>query len=214
MDPLSICASAIAVLQAANSLGKTIGKLRSLMAAGDEISLLLTEISDLKVVFQNTKEALEALPRSNDLDCRQKRDLLGLLNRALEASTKLELFIKERLIRKSSLQDDFKINYLAWLSAKPRLQRYQTELKSIQTSFVSSLSSTILVQTLSTALRINEMNSYMKGFQEDNDKVRVQIQHTQLIAGRPLLAAEAERIRPESTDVPPTSDLVPKLLAR
>ncbi|KAF2229313.1 hypothetical protein EV356DRAFT_511013 [Viridothelium virens] len=76
MDPLSICASAIAVLQAANSLGKTIGKLRSLMAAGDEISLLLTEISDLKVVFQNTKEALEALPRSNDLDCRQKRDLL------------------------------------------------------------------------------------------------------------------------------------------
>ena len=144
MDPLSICASVIAVLQAANGVSKTIGRLRSITAARDDISAMLIEVSDLKVVFQNTKEALEILPPTSNLDHAQKQDLLHLLNRAQEALRKLELFTKERVIRKSCSQDNLKINYVGWLSAKPRLQRYQKELRSIQVLFMTSLSSTIL----------------------------------------------------------------------
>ena len=144
MDPLSVCASVIAVLQAANSVGKTVGKLRSMIAARDEISALLVEVSDLKLVFQNSIEALETLPPANNISEGQRRDVLRLLTRGQEASANFELFIKERLTCKSSSPDNLKINYFAWLSAKQRQQRYQAELKAIQTSLQISLSSTIL----------------------------------------------------------------------
>ena len=143
MDPLSICASAIALLQAANGVGKGIGKLRSMMAARDEISALLIHVSELRIVLEDAKEALGTLPIKN-LDPATKRNLLHLLSRAQGVSANWELFVKERLICRSSAQDYPKINYYAWLSAKPRLQRFQIDLRSIEASFVTSILSTIL----------------------------------------------------------------------
>lgn len=144
MDPLSICASAIAVLQAVSSLGKTIRKVQSMVMARDEVSALLDEVSDLEVVFQSAKDILETLLSTNTIIDKQKTSLITLLDRAQKTLTQMDHFMKDRLIRKSALKGTLKINHIAWLAAKPRLQRFQADLRHLRYLFVATISSTIL----------------------------------------------------------------------
>ena len=50
-DPLSITASVIAILGAADSVRKVLSKIRLLNASPDELLALINEVSDFKVVL-------------------------------------------------------------------------------------------------------------------------------------------------------------------
>ena len=52
-DPLSIAASIIAVVGAAEGVGKTLTKIRNIRNAPNEILALINEVSDLRVILND-----------------------------------------------------------------------------------------------------------------------------------------------------------------
>ena len=83
-DPLSITASIIAVVGAAEGVGKTINKIRSFREAPNELLSLINEISDLRIVLGDIQGNLSQNASSISLQREQSEHMSTLLNRAKE----------------------------------------------------------------------------------------------------------------------------------
>ena len=64
MDPLSVAASVIAVVQAVGSIGKIVKTIRSLGNAPAEFLVLLNELSVIQAVLEQVKSSLQQLQTS------------------------------------------------------------------------------------------------------------------------------------------------------
>ncbi|KAF1951669.1 hypothetical protein CC80DRAFT_553045 [Byssothecium circinans] len=72
-EPLSITASILAVLGAAEKTGKGLERLRTLHNAPDELQYVLNEISDMRIVLRSVQKALTAVT-----EC-EAEDIKGLI---------------------------------------------------------------------------------------------------------------------------------------
>lgn len=125
---LSITASIIAVLQAAESLGFLLKKVKTYRAASDEVLALINEISDIRLILNEHNDIAKQLNHIREEPrARLQRSLDDTKNKILQ----IEGLIQGKLIKLHDRSDP-EINKFSWLRKKSEVDRMRRELKELR----------------------------------------------------------------------------------
>lgn len=137
MDPLSVTAGIVAVVGAASSVGRTLGKLASLRGAPNAIRALNNEIEDLRLILQEIDTLLR-----RDIDSSgpsfHHQSLSGSLQRAKEKLLELEGILEYQIMTVDD-HGNATVNRFGWARQQTTIQRIQGDLRSIRLDLVAAL---------------------------------------------------------------------------
>ena len=109
-DPLSLVASIIAVVGAAETISKTLSKIKLLRNAPDGLLALNNEVADFTVLLRTIENHLlstepqRVAPPLDILDC-----ISALISRAKDRLLQLEQLIHYQLLESGSFDKDYKV---------------------------------------------------------------------------------------------------------
>ena len=134
-DPLSIIAGIIAVIGAAQSVGRTLNRIRDITNAPNEVLALSNEISDLTVVLKNVETYVTSADGAA-ISPENLEHLSVLARRAQSTLAQLERIMHNHLpepggaIRRGSLLR------LQWALLKPNVDGLRVDLRDIKLSII------------------------------------------------------------------------------
>ena len=142
-DPLSITASIISIIGAADTVRRTLNKVKTLKNAPADVLALHAEISDLTVVLDDVNfyiadisETEEASTISRRLQC-----LAKLLDRAKTYVLDLDSILHYQLVRNGSLDEGFKVSRVEWLRAKSTVESIRHRLRDVRQNIAMQMMS-------------------------------------------------------------------------
>lgn len=113
MDPLSAAASIIAVVQLGASVGQGLYTLASRMgAAGREVQIYSTEISDLTTCFRHIEKVVSSSPARAAAHLDLIKDVLDICSRVLKPFGELQKILNRYLAKIQGRKDHKKIRVL------------------------------------------------------------------------------------------------------
>lgn len=143
MDPLSITVATLALIGAANQVAVGLNKLASLKGAPAAILALNNEVSDLRLVLQETEPLLlrhkeaavsgnfkSTLPSSKMIDA----TFLHSMERAKDKLLDLESVIQNRLMTRMGA-----IDKLGWLREQDKVRKAQVDLRTVRLNITAAL---------------------------------------------------------------------------
>lgn len=143
MDPLSITVATLGLIGAANKVAVGLNKLASLKGAPAAILALNNEVSDLRLVLQETeplllrhKEAAASgdpkptLPPPKMVDA----TFLRSMDRAKDKLLDLEFVIQNRLMTRLGA-----IDKLGWLREQDKVRKAQVDLRTVRLNITAAL---------------------------------------------------------------------------
>ena len=136
MDPLSVTAGIVAVVGAASSVGRTLGKLASLRGAPDTIRALNNEIEDLRLILQEIDTLLRREIDSSGPSHHQS--LSGSLQRAKDKLLELEGILEYQIMTVDDCGNTA-VNRFGWARQQTQIQRIQVDLRAIRLDLVAAL---------------------------------------------------------------------------
>ncbi len=138
MDPLSLTASIIAIVQISGTIGKGLKKIVNLRNAPDIFLALNNEVADLQCILQDVNSLL-----------RQRLDTtgqepLGSLVRALEKAkqtlSKLEILLAYDLTTTKRNGNEARLDRSVWIRAEAKVHQIKDEIREDKSSLSSALS--------------------------------------------------------------------------
>ena len=157
-DPLSITASIIAVVGAAEGVGKTINKIRNFREAPYELFSLINEISDFRIVLGDIEGNLIQNTSYIQLQAEQSEHMSALLDRAKEQLLQLDELVQYQLVRPDSTSQQVKVSRQTWARATNTVKTYRKSIRNTRlniiaymtviNAFVSSILKHIETETL------------------------------------------------------------------
>ena len=145
-DGLSLVASIIAVLGAADAVGKTLSKVRVLRNAPDELLALNNEISDLTVTLQNVENYLSTdLIEGSSTTSRKEisqsvlHHMSSLINRAKDELLQLDQMIHYRFLKSGSFNGDYKVFRVRWARARNTVESHRKSLRDVRQNVVMQM---------------------------------------------------------------------------
>lgn len=140
MDPLSITVATLALIGAANQVAVGLNKLASLKGTPAAILALNNEVSDLRLVLQETEPLLlkhnqAAAPGQSTLPPKMA-DATFLLSteRAKDKILDLESVIQNRLMTRMGA-----IDKLGWLREQDKVSKAQVDLRTVRLNITAAL---------------------------------------------------------------------------
>lgn len=160
MDPLSITAGVIAILQAVDRLAGLAGQLRELVDAPTEISALLSESADNKVLFKNLKELLDASNDQSVISTQTTTVITALVEEGRNIILQLEKIISGQLLKPSrpSLDNEKKVRRIAWVIKRGHVERLTRKLKDVRLSIAAYLASVNTSSQFKISLNIQNIS--------------------------------------------------------
>ena len=138
-DPLSITASIIAIITAAEGVSKALVKIRNYQIIPNEFFALVNEVSDLKVVMIDIDTYLKTiLDKSSPLKTLQH--MKTLLIRGKEELLELDQLIRYQLIKPETTLPNAKVSRHRWIKAKKVIERYRRSLRDIRLNMIAQIS--------------------------------------------------------------------------
>ena len=132
-DPLSLAASIIAVVTAAEGITKTLSKVKLLLNAPDGLLALSNEITDLTVTLRNVNSFISASDTNTaGLPHDVLRQIRSLVDRAKERVLQLDQLIHLQLLKSGSLGGDFEVFRFRWARAKAAVEGHRQALRDIK----------------------------------------------------------------------------------
>jgi hypothetical protein len=135
MDPLSLAASIIAVVGAANTVAKTISKLRSLKEAQHQFDSLHNEIEDLKAVLVD----VTGVWNDHRERALQVASLPRLIGRTKEKLLELQKLVAHDLGHMSPNDGHIVVSKINWVRKRADLNRLHTEIRELRNSLTACL---------------------------------------------------------------------------
>ena len=134
-DPLSIIASIIAVIGAAESAGKALNRIRDIMNAPDEVLALSNEISDLTVVLKHVETYI---PAANGavISLEYLEHLSVLVKRAHSKLAQLENIMHDHLPESGGANRRSSPLRLWWALLKTKVNGLRVDLRDIKLSII------------------------------------------------------------------------------
>ena len=137
-DPLSVIASIIAVIGAAESIGKAVNRIRDMTNAPDEVLALSNEISDLTVVLKHVETYITAadcavIPLEN------LQHLSVLAKRAQSRLAQLEQIMPNHLPEPGGANWRSSLRRPQWALLKSKADRLRVDLRDIKLSIIVQL---------------------------------------------------------------------------
>ena len=137
-DPLSVTASIIAVVGAAEGVTKTLARIRDIRNAPEELLALINEVSDLRIILGDIQSYVQNDTRPLTLqDALQHLSIL--INRAKDKLLQLDELIQYRLTKPESVLDQIKISRREWTRAKTTVDKFRQSLRDIRLNIVSQM---------------------------------------------------------------------------
>ena len=134
-DPLSIIASIIAVIGAAESVGKTLNRIRDITNAPDEVLALSNEISDLTVVLKHVETYVTAADGAV-ISLENLEHLSVLAKRAQSKLAQLERIMNNHLPEPGGANRRSSLLRLQWALLKTKVDGLRVDLRDIKLSIV------------------------------------------------------------------------------
>ena len=142
-DPLSIAASVITVIGAADSIGKTLGKIRTAKNAPAAVLALQNEVSDLRVVLGDvdvcSSDECRVEPTSTTARCLKRLALL--ITSAENHLRELDRILYHRLIRVDPLTASSHISRMGWLRTRNAVEDIRSSLRATRQDIALQLAS-------------------------------------------------------------------------
>ncbi|KAL9119292.1 MAG: hypothetical protein Q9187_004154 [Circinaria calcarea] len=167
MDPLSVTAGIVAVVGAASSVGRTLGKLALLRGAPNTIRALNNEIEDLRLLLQEIDTLLRRDIDSSGPPLHQS--LSGSLQRAKEKLLELEGILEYQIMIVGD-HGNATVNRFAWARQQTTVQRIQGDLRSIRLDLVAALG----LLNASTSYRIVTRLERIQFVMDDTSRIQRQ----------------------------------------
>ena len=135
-ETLSLAASVIAVIGAAEGVAKTIARIKNIYDAPEIVLALINEVSDLQVILRDVKIYIV---RNTQLPSEKLSQLSSLVHRAMEKLLRLDEFIQYRLVKPDSTADQIKVSRREWAMATSKVHRFQQELRDIRLNIITQM---------------------------------------------------------------------------
>ena len=138
-DPLSIIASIIAVVGAAEGVTKTLAQLKSIRNAPDELLALINEVSDLKVILSDVQMYVVHNTQRLRIFQAELQNLSTLIDRAKTKLLDLDRLIQYRLMKPESTSNQIKTSRREWLRARSTVNQFRQALRDIRLNIVTQM---------------------------------------------------------------------------
>ena len=139
-DPLSIIASIIAILGAADSVSKALSKIKIFSDSPDGLLVLINEVSDFKVVLYDIERHFRNSPQASDAaTVEQYSHLADLISRGKDPLLQLEQMIEYQFKRAETRDGQFRVSRVEWLRAKLVVERLRQTLRDTRQNIQSHM---------------------------------------------------------------------------
>ena len=132
-DPLSITASIVAIIGAAEGVTKIIRKVKHIQHAPIKLLALLNEVADLTTVLKVVQTFIrDQNTQSCNIPQDQVQQVSILVDRAKDEILQLEKLIEYTLVKPNSTLESIKISRQEWLKARPEITEFQQSFRDIR----------------------------------------------------------------------------------
>ena len=140
-DPLSVVASIIALVTAAQGTSMALLKLKNLCEGPSDILAFINELSDLGIVFGQVERYITHISHDPQSQVAQEQldTLAGLVKRATDALLEANELIQHRPVRPGSTLHQTKVSRREWLRLKPKLKQVWKTLSTIRLNVVTHM---------------------------------------------------------------------------
>ena len=138
-DPLSLGASIIAVLGAADSVGKTLAKIRIFRNAPEEFLALLNEVSDLTIILNNVESYVIGIARRTVSPQAQLVHMSSLIERERLLLLQLEQVMTQRLSRSISSSGRGILSRSEWVRSKVDIERIRQDIREARINIMAQM---------------------------------------------------------------------------
>ena len=138
-DPLSLIASIIAVVGAAETISKTLSKFRLLRKAPTGLLALNNEITDLTITLHTLEGHLSSNLDKNTLPQDVSHQISKLIDKAKDCLLQLDQLIHHRFLKSGSLDGEYKVFRIRWLRANDTIENHRGILREIRQSILLQL---------------------------------------------------------------------------
>ena len=137
-DALSLAASIVAVLGAAEGVSKALSKVRSIRNAPDEVLALNNEVSDLQVILGDVQGYVRNTPEPH-ISQEHLKHLLTFVDQAKEKLLQLDRLIHYNVLKPQSSPNQIKISKVEWLKAVKKIAKFRNNLRDIRLNIVTHM---------------------------------------------------------------------------
>ena len=137
-DPLSITASVIAIVTAAEGVSKTLSKIRKTGNAPREFLGLTNEVSDFKIGLDDLDNYLRSAS-SGSPPSRILQHLTQHLQRGKDTLLQLDGLVQYQLAKLDSTTDHPKVSRLEWIKGKRIIEEYRQNLRDTRLNIVAQM---------------------------------------------------------------------------
>ena len=138
-DPLSVTAGIIAVLGAIEGVSKTLGKIKNIRNAPQELLALINEVSDLKLVLADVQSYVADCATRRQLPQEPLQHMSTLANRATNRLLELDELIQYRFTKADSITDQIKVSRREWARARSTIETFRQSLRDIRLNIVTQM---------------------------------------------------------------------------
>ena len=138
-DPLSITASIIAVLGAAEGVSKTLAKIKSLRHAPNEILALINEVSDLRIILGEVERYIIRDASRPSPSNEQLQTMSTLVEKAKQSLLELDQLVQYRLLKANSRLAAPRVSRHEWAAAKHVIERFRQGLRDTRLNIVTQM---------------------------------------------------------------------------
>ena len=137
-EVLSLAASIVGVLGAAEGAVKTLSAVASICNAPDEVLALVNEISDLRVVLYNTESYVRSA-RASHITHEHLQQLSAFVNRARNELLKLDELIQLKILKPQSSPERIVLSKFEWIKGVKKVHRLHQTLRDIRLNIVTQM---------------------------------------------------------------------------
>ena len=182
-DPLSVVASVIAVAGATETVCKTLSKVKMLRKAPNGLLSLHNEITGLTIILRTVERHLSS---SESEKSALPQDILQqistLVDRANDHVLQLHHLIHYRFLESGSLDGDYKVFRLRWITSKETIENHRGALKEIREDIQLQL--LILNWLVVTAHGAMSLNIPLTASSAQQSRIRLMIEEVFLISSQ------------------------------
>ncbi|KAI4174725.1 MAG: hypothetical protein LQ343_002096 [Gyalolechia ehrenbergii] len=142
MDPVSVAASLLTLLGAAATAGRALDRLSSLKHAPDHLIALVNEVSDLRVVLHNVRDAVQVRAKTTQ-EC---GNLAHIVHRASVKMSELNRLIYGNLVKTGGTgcnsladEDTVKASRRAFLRHSGKIRALKDDLQELKLSLLVAM---------------------------------------------------------------------------
>ena len=141
-EALSLVSSIIAVVGAAEACGQMLSKLKILLNAPEEISILYNDITDLTTTLKSVSGCISSSDTETSAIASSwgaAHHMSALVDRAREKILELNEMVHSQFTKAGSCDGDFKFCRLRWAKAKSRVESQRQVLRDIRMNIVMQM---------------------------------------------------------------------------